>query len=185
MMNICHNFDRKKKMKYCMFGQTARFQVTPPPPQQIIRLTNSLQTILCTVSPSVKGKKKIYILVNCFRFFSSCLIRRYNCTVVFQLSREYKQLTIQSICSDLVTCAKTFPFSGQSISFSVSCPCGTLRCLSVLMPEGTMLKRFPFPSFLRLLHFIHPLLLSLSNVPLYRWDVDDVDKRILHLLGFF
>lgn len=39
--------------------------------------------------------------------------------------------------------------------------------------------------------FLHPLPVlllssySLSNVPVYRWDVDDVDKRILHFLGFF
>lgn len=41
--------------------------------------------------------------------------------------------------------------------------------------------------------FLHPLpppppplpFYSLSNVPVYRWDVDDVDKRILHSLGFF
>lgn len=30
-----------------------------------------------------------------------------------------------------------------------------------------------------------PPFYSLSNVPVYRWDVDDVDKRILHSLGFF
>lgn len=39
--------------------------------------------------------------------------------------------------------------------------------------------------------FLHPVSpspppnYSLSNVPVYRWDVDDVDKRILHSLGFF
>lgn len=54
------------------------------------------------------------------------------------------------------------------------------------MPEcvdawGATLKRFtPRHPFTPLSPFS-----SLSNVPVYRWDVDDVDKRILHSLGFF
>lgn len=58
------------------------------------------------------------------------------------------------------------------------------------MPEcvdawGAMLKRFPPSSFLRPPPLLPLPVYSLSNVPVYRWDVDDVDKRILHSLGFF
>lgn len=35
------------------------------------------------------------------------------------------------------------------------------------------------------LSHLRPPFYSFSNVPVYRWDVDDVDKRILHSLGFF
>lgn len=42
----------------------------------------------------------------------------------------------------------------------------------------------PLHSFILFLSSPPPFY-SLSNVPVYRWDVDDVDKRILHSLGFF
>lgn len=86
----------------------------------------------------------------------------------------------QSSALDLATCAKTSPFIGQSMSSSVSCPSAALWCLIVLMPEAQCLRDFslfPLPP--------PPPFYSLSNVPVYRWDVDDVDKRILHSLGFF
>lgn len=64
----------------------------------------------------------------------------------------------------------------DSPCLSVSCPCAALWCLSMFVPEAQCKRDFSL---------LLPSSCSLSNVPVYRWDVDAVDKRILHSLGFF
>lgn len=86
---------------------------------------------------------------------------------------------------DLVTCAKTFPFIGQSVSSSL-CPVFEHHSdARVCWCQRHNVKEIsPLSSFLHLLpltHLFNPYQMFL----LYRWDVDDVDKRILHSLGFF
>lgn len=184
MTNISRNFENKTKKKVKQFGQTARLGGSPG--RYFIILTAfGLLSVYC----SIVRKKKNNTPDKHSWFLSLCKYKIWLVSGTWSLVCHQPGNMIRTNCQPIQCFGLgrvQRPLPSLDSPCLLVCPvlCAALWCLSVLTPEAQCERDFSFYIPSSSSSPFSPFY-SWTNVPVYRWDVDDnVDKKNLYILHF-